>query len=73
MAITRAAGFACNNYSAIRAAAADHMLAIVEHQHQAPRAKRARDRLRRCDPRSELEPERSSDGDRDMLGIGQGC
>ena len=49
----------------------DHMLAIVEHKHELLRAERVRDGLRRCRARSEFEPERGSDGDRDEVGIGQ--
>ena len=49
----------------------DHMLAIVEHQHQLLGAERVGDGWRRCHARSELEPERGGDGDRNELGIGQ--
>ena len=49
----------------------DHMLAIVEHKHELLRTERIRDGLRRYLTRSEFEPERGGDGDRDEVGIGQ--
>ena len=49
----------------------DHMLAIVEHQHELLRAQRVRDRERRCRARSKFEPERGCDGNRDQLRVGQ--
>jgi len=49
----------------------DHMLAIVEHNHDLLRTERVRRGLRRCRARNEFKPECGGDGDRDEVRIGQ--
>ena len=49
----------------------DHMLAIIEHKQELLRAERTRDPFGCYRTAGDLEPERSSDGDRDKVGIGQ--
>jgi hypothetical protein len=48
----------------------DHMLAIVDHEHQLLPAERIRDTFGRHSARGELETERCGHGDRNKLGIG---
>ncbi len=47
------------------------MLAIIEHKQEMLRAELARDPFRRYPTADNLDPERSSDGDWDKVGIGQ--
>jgi len=49
----------------------DHVLAIVEHEHQLLPAERIRDTFGRHSARGEFEPKRRGHGDRDKLGIGE--
>jgi hypothetical protein len=51
----------------------DHMLAIVEHEHELLRAERIRNTFGRYRTAGEIDAEGCCHGGRDKLGIGQGC